>query len=60
MKLSESPEWIREFLEKKAPWWLEGGDDYLEVVSVDENRRTARVKKDGFTYTLDVHRFAII
>lgn len=52
MPLNEAPSWIREFLEIKAPWWLEEGADPLDVVFIDQNRRIARVRKSRFTYTL--------
>lgn len=59
MPISEAPAWIREFLEKKAPWWLEEGAYPLEVVEVFENRRIAQVKRAGFLYTLIPELFAI-
>lgn len=52
MPISEAPDWVREFLEKKAPWWLEGEAGYLEVTVVDRHRRIANVLKDGHVYTL--------
>jgi hypothetical protein len=56
MPISEAPAWITEFLEKKAPWWLECP---LEVVTVYEDRKIAQVKKDGHLYTLVPERYAI-
>ena len=49
LTIEEAPDWIREFLEKKAPWWLKCE---LKITVIDENRRLAKVVKDGFTYTL--------
>lgn len=43
------PDWVIEFLKVKAPWWLECD---LEIVEIDEDRKIARIKKDGFTYAL--------
>lgn len=53
MRIKDAPPWVERFLQKKAPWWLEGTEDYLDVLSVDEDRMTARVRKDGFVFTLD-------
>lgn len=53
MKIKDVPRWIGEFLTEKAPWWLEGSDDYLDVVEIDERNRTARVRKGEFIYMLD-------
>lgn len=55
MKINEAPLWIKEFLEKKAEWWLDGDEDYLDVIEVDSDKKLARVKKDGFTYLLDIN-----
>jgi hypothetical protein len=59
MPMNEAPSWVREFLEKKAPWWLEGDGQFLEVTIVDSNRRIAQVQRFGFTYTLIPERFQI-
>lgn len=59
MLMSEAPPWVEEFLEKKAPWWLEGLSDYLKVLEVYEDRKIARVEKDGHIYTLIPELFAI-
>lgn len=60
MPINEAPEWITEFLKKKAPWWLDEGGDVLEVVFVEPQRRIARVKKGQFTYTLIPELFRIV
>ena len=59
MPLNEAPSWIREFLESKAPWWLEEGADPLTVLSVDVNRRIAQVSKGDHIYTLLPAYYAI-
>lgn len=59
MRIKDVPRWIGEFLSVKAPWWLEGSDDYLDIVEFDEESRIARVRKDGHVYVLDPKRNAI-
>jgi hypothetical protein len=52
MPISEAPAWVREFLEIKAPWWLEGSSSGLKVLEIYEDLKIARVEKDGHIYTL--------
>lgn len=53
------PEWITDFLEKKAPWWLEEGSYPIELVEVYEDRRVAQVRRCGYIYTLIPELWAI-
>lgn len=59
MKIKDVPKWIGEFLSRKAPWWLEGSDDYLDVIEIDEENRIARVRKGEHIYVLDPRNDAI-
>jgi len=55
----DPPKWVTEFLEKKAPWWLEEGSSPLEIVAIYDDMKIAQVRRCGFVYTLVSETFSI-